>query len=44
MIDRLKTFALAVGTARRSARANYPDEFARPTIEQRILRAWRRRA
>ena len=43
MIDRIKTFALAAGNAQRSARANYASEFARPTIEERIVRALRRR-
>ena len=43
MFKRIKTFVLNSGTAQRSARANFPTEFARPTIEERILRAWRRR-
>ena len=43
MIDRIKTFALNAGLARRSARANFADEFARPTIEERIVRALRKR-
>ena len=43
MIDRIKSFALAAGHARRSARANYASEFARPTIEERIVRLLRRK-
>ncbi|MEM7710638.1 MAG: hypothetical protein AAF264_07800 [Pseudomonadota bacterium] len=41
MFANLKQFAFDVGTARRSARSNFAVEFARPTIEQRILRAVR---
>jgi len=41
MFATFRQFALDVGTARRSARANFAAEFARPTIEQRILRAFR---
>ena len=37
MFARVTRFALAVGNARRSARATFPAA-ARPTIEERILR------
>ena len=44
MFNRIKTFALNAGHARRSSRANFPAEFARPTIEERIVRALRRKS
>ena len=43
MFDRIKTFTLASGTAQRSARANFASEFARPTIEEHVVRFLRRR-
>ena len=44
VFNRIKTFALNAGHARRSSRANFPAEFARPTIEERIVRALRRKS
>ena len=38
MLARITDFALAAGNARRSTRATFPAAFARPTIEERILR------
>ena len=43
MMNRIAQFALATGNARRSARSNFPVEFARPTIEERVVRALTRR-
>ena len=41
MITAMTDFALNCGLVRRLARSNFPAEFARPTIEERLVRAFR---